>query len=198
MSVEAAAWEIFRRRTVIPALCEQAKMQGWAIDVQKDDAAQLLAIGNDLPHFKANQALLASFATLAWPALNISEKVINTLLPPQHGCRPSSVGVLNFTTGSEREQSIEQAAQSSKQGKLVLVVDPCAHGIGAKVEAFATMWRTLCGKPQTNYGRARVDTWLAMIADFESAELNRPAGQKRGDQLFARYRRIIDRWEWPS
>lgn len=47
-------------------------------------------------------------------------------------------------------------------------------------------------------GRSFWKVWLDVIAKFEEAELARTTKQKRDDQLFARYRRIISARPWPN
>jgi hypothetical protein len=48
-------------------------------------------------------------------------------------------------------------------------------------------------------GRYRGRDWLDIISRFEQPELARKKGESpRDDQIFACYRRVISKWEWPS
>jgi hypothetical protein len=51
---------------------------------------------------------------------------------------------------------------------------------------------------QLGVGRYRGRDWLDIISKFEQLELSRKADEIRDDQLFACYRRLISKWEWPS
>ncbi len=90
------------------------------------------------------------------------------------------------------------------EGQIFIGFDPCVPNIEKlvleRVRASVRKWRRLFPKSHVkshdlrSAGRARVAQWLDIIKRFEEAELSRCDRTKRGDQLFARYRRTIGGW----
>jgi hypothetical protein len=204
--LEAAFWEIFRRN---PKIGELLKQLPQVVFERWDD---------DL--------LVAGLSLESWPQLgNAGRKFWRYFLiermPPQRGLHADAVILVNQhrkklwrmqrhskeDPGKMREYAralaiwgiskewIDDAVQCDRDGRVLIAVDPLATGIGKLVEQIVKDWRRDFIPKQK--GKQRLDQWLDVIACFEKAELDRHRGVNRDDQLFVRYRRIIDRLKLP-
>jgi hypothetical protein len=86
------------------------------------------------------------------------------------------------------------ALKAHHAGQILLAIDPHAppSRITKGVASAIADW--LNGAMPMNTGKSRISQWLDVVAKFEAAESSRPKKEKRGDQLFARYRRTIQDW----
>jgi hypothetical protein len=86
-------------------------------------------------------------------------------------------------------------------GRILIGFDPTRPGIEKvvqkKVREIITNAKTRSGTDSVA-GRSFWKAWLNVIAEFERAESARNPKQKRDDQLFARYRRVIGGRPWPT
>ena len=146
-----------------------------------------------------SRMVLPSWPKLDKPTMNLwREHLANN--PPQRGFHPGGVVVMNEYRGewaslSHYKRSRYQRLMTADmidyddQGKILIAIDPFSAGAGKQVEQIIKSWRK--GKKAVKKGKARIGQWGDIISKFESGEFLRKRGQKRDDQLFARYRRVI-------
>jgi len=207
VSVEAAIWEILRRHPRAHEGLEQVTS-----GIRREGFPQL-------------QAWVGFHCLLDWTELSESLKTdfIRRIqsLPPQHGWLPPPMTVLNdfrkWRALLERIKSrgdgpelkkceatlrkflVEAVENCHDRGQLMVAIDVGAP-IPAITKAITSAVENFRGdqKPH-DVGKNRIDDALAVVSEFEKKELSRDSRKTgRDDQLFARYRRIIQSWRWPD
>jgi len=89
--------------------------------------------------------------------------------------------------------SNRDAFEVLSSGGVLIGFNPNKPGIAERVqiEVRRLIKEKSGSKEAENAGKSYFRSWLAIIAQFEKSELNRPRMTIRDDQLFARYRRIF-------
>lgn len=198
--LDAAMWELFRRHPQIPRLLARIDQR-----FINPTPAALLGVGKFM--LDNLECALARMCCLTWKELEKTDlliwgHVMAAKVKGQSGFYPQPVHVLNYsrlspTKPSHPENDLQtRVVELDRNGMLLLAIDPFAPRLGKRVEEVAAQWRH--GLKPRKVGKASVGQWLKVIATFESAERTRKKTVNRDDQLFARYRRVIARWEWPG
>lgn len=105
---------------------------------------------------------------------------------------PNAAGILD-TAETVREREIARLAiEHHKAGRVIIAVQPDVANVDDALKALLRSYQQHRRKIKS--GKGRWVDWLDVIREFEQDELK---GLK-GDQVAARYRRIISGFKWSS
>lgn len=196
ISLEASMWELFRRHPMTlrnRIKHEQIVKSNSAIKQGKEDVS------------REHQLFLSTYCCSSWQHLDAATQelwriFLSEKVTPQHGFYPCPVTVLNHQLhGDCWDEEIwlsRSVKQFHKKGGIIIAIDPDAFGTGKLVEQIVHDWPR---HEPVKKGKSRHDQWCNVIDVFEREEKSRISSKAvRNDQWFARYRRIINNWSWPS
>ncbi len=201
--MEAVLWEIFRRHP------ETQRYHNEICDGK-------IALASLFPTSPPPQ--IAAWCCDSWPKLKktprrLWHEYLLEVIPPQRGFHPGAVIVLNnyrkellspwdsgkgdpakfrdyigrlSMTPTYQSRMTADVIEHDDKGRILFAIDPLSTGAGKRVEQVVKEWRK--EKSAVKRGNSRLGQWGDVISSFEKQELK---CEKRNDQLFARYRRII-------
>lgn len=109
---------------------------------------------------------------------------------------PESQSILEMATEVHAREVGRLAEEQHREGRIIIAIAPDISNLDDAMKLFQKCYRAhwKAGKK----GKGRMEDWFAVIRKFEAEELDATEAKTRRDpQLFARFRRVIGKVEWP-
>lgn len=210
----AAAWEVLRRHPKVPRLLPE---DAWF------PSAFASFVGN---HALRSWPQLTDQEQWDWlesleglpPQHGLDLRPLNCLTTqatnPRYGCHVQAILTLDQSLKQRAESdplakqllasAVEAkeaaiarlAVEHDRAGRILIAIHKDVADIDSAAAAFKACLQLL--RTKCRHGTERHTGWLRLIREFEQHEIGLQPKHKRDSQLFAKYRRMLSRWQWPK